>query len=124
MNKKRPINLDLSTIKFPVMAIASILHRISGVGLFILLPFILYLLSLSLKNSLSFDYLLIQLESPLYKILIWAFTTALIYHLLAGFRHLLMDIGLGESLESGRLSALIVIKVSILLTFILGIWLW
>ena len=124
MNKKRPINLDLTTLKFPVMAISSILHRISGVVLFLLLPFMLYLLSLSLRSPLSFNDLLIQMQSPLYKLGIWAFLTALVYHLLAGVRHLFMDIGIGETLKSGRQSAIFVISASVILTFIVGMWIW
>lgn len=124
MSQKRPINLDLGTMKFPPMAIASILHRVSGVVLFLLLPPMLYLLRLSLKNSESFSQLQILLASPYYKLLLWAFSAALIFHLLAGIRHLLMDIGYGEELHSGRYSAIFVIAMAVILTILLGIWIW
>lgn len=124
MNKKRPVNLDLGTLKFPVMSIASILHRISGLVLFLLLPMMLYFLKLSLDSLQSFADLQIMLASPWLKVLLWAFATALIYHLLAGIRHLLMDIGIGEHLEQGRKSAAFVIGCSVILTILLGIWIW
>lgn len=124
MNKKRPVNLDLGTLKFPVMSIASILHRISGLVLFLLLPMMLYFLKLSLDSLQSFADLQIMLASPWLKVLLWAFATALIYHLLAGIRHLLMDIGIGEHLEQGRKSAVFVIGCSVILTILLGIWIW
>ncbi|MBA2657566.1 MAG: succinate dehydrogenase, cytochrome b556 subunit [Tatlockia sp.] len=124
MNQKRPINLDLVTMKFPPMAIASLLHRISGLLLFILLPFMLYLLSLSLKSLESFTELQLLLTSPFYKLALWVFSAAVIYHLLAGIRHMIMDLGYGESLNAGRQTAIFVISLSIIITIFLGIWLW
>lgn len=124
MNKKRPINLDLGTLKFPPMAIASILHRISGVLLFLLLPLILYFLSLSLENAESFANLQTLLTNPFAKVVLWAFSAALVYHLLAGIRHLLMDLGIGEHLSEGRHTAIFVIGCSVVLTLLLGIWIW
>ncbi|WP_094090021.1 succinate dehydrogenase, cytochrome b556 subunit [Legionella clemsonensis] len=124
MNQKRPINLDLGTMKFPPMAIASILHRISGVVLFLLMPAMLYFLALSLQSENSFIELQQKLAHPFHKLVLWAFGAALVYHLLAGIRHLLMDLGYGEQLKSGRRSAIIVIVLSIILTLLLGIWIW
>lgn len=124
MNTKRPINLDLTTIKFPPMAIASILHRVSGVVLFLLFPFILYYFDLSLRGTSSFAALRLTLESLSAKLMLWAFGAALIYHLLAGIRHLIMDAGYGEHLSAGRNSAIGVIIASVVLTLLLGFWLW
>ncbi|WP_028388221.1 succinate dehydrogenase, cytochrome b556 subunit [Legionella fairfieldensis] len=124
MNQKRPVNLDLGTMKFPAMAIASILHRISGLFLFLLLPFMLYLLSRSLNSPESFATLYLQLASPYYKFLVWIFSASLVYHLLAGIRHMVMDLGFGESLKAGRYSAIIVIFLAVVLTIFLGIWIW
>jgi succinate dehydrogenase / fumarate reductase cytochrome b subunit len=124
VNQKRPINLDLRTMKFPPMAIASILHRISGVVLFLLMPVMLYFLEISLRSPESYTLLQKLLSHPLHKLMLWAFSAALIYHLLAGIRHLLMDMGYGEHLSSGRHSANLVIALSIILTFFAGIWIW
>ncbi|MFA5958898.1 MAG: succinate dehydrogenase, cytochrome b556 subunit [Tatlockia sp.] len=124
MNKKRPINLNLATIQFPVMAIVSILHRISGLILFLLFPWILYLASQSLTNADSFLQTHDLLQHPLSKLLSWAFGSALIYHLLAGIRHLIMDLGYGEQVCQGRRSAIAVITLTVILDLLLGIWIW
>lgn len=124
MSKQRPKNLNLFTIRFPIPAIISILHRISGVILFLLIPFMLWGLSLSLSSPQDFDDLHLFLSSPFMKLLIWGCLAAFIYHFIAGIRHLLMDVHVGEELKSGRLSAQLTLAVSIILIILAGIWLW
>lgn len=124
MKDKRPVNLDLATMRFPVMAIASIFHRISGIGLFVLLPVMMWYLDGSLQSSESFQATKALLASPFHMIIIWAFLTSLSYHILAGLRHILMDLGWGEDLSSGRNSAITVIVLAIVLAILLGIWIW
>ena len=65
-----------------------------------------------------------MLTNPYFKLPLWAFSTALIYHVLAGFRHMAMDIGLGEGLVTARRSAIVVIALAIVLTISLGVWIW
>ncbi|MDF1828212.1 MAG: succinate dehydrogenase, cytochrome b556 subunit [Legionellaceae bacterium] len=125
MNDQRPINLNLGSLKFPPMAIASILHRISGIGLFLLLPLMLYFLKLSLASAASFEHLQMLLTTCVwYKLAILAFAAALIYHVLAGVRHLLMDMGFGESLVAARRSAFVVIGLAVIGTLLFGASLW
>lgn len=124
MNKKRPINLDLSSLSFPPMAIASILHRISGILLFILLPIMLFILGQSLQSEESFAQIKTMLANPFYKLMLWAFGASLIYHVLAGIRHILMDMGFGEHLAAGRRTAVLVIVLAVISTIFLGIWIW
>lgn len=124
MNKKRPINLDLTTIQFPITAIVSILHRISGVILFFYLPFLLWLLDQSFNSSTHFLNLQANLSEPSMKWLIWILLAALFYHLIAGIRHLLMDLHRGDSLQGGRLGAKLTIVIATVLTLIAGVWLW
>lgn len=124
MNNKRPINLDLRTIKFPITAIGSILHRISGFILFFAIPVFLWVLQASLKSEQSYLALSDCLSQPVVAFFIWAFVAALIYHLLAGIRHLFMDIGWGESLKAGRASISVVFVLSIILIVLAGVWLW
>jgi succinate dehydrogenase / fumarate reductase cytochrome b subunit len=123
VNDKRPINLDLTSLKYPPMAIVSILHRISGLVLFLLMPVMLYLLSLSLHSTESFTHLQTLLLKPSYKFLLWVFSISLVYHLLAGIRHMIMDLGYGEELGAGRISATIIIIAAFILAIFLGIWL-
>jgi succinate dehydrogenase / fumarate reductase, cytochrome b subunit len=124
MNKKRPINLDLTTIHFPITAIASILHRISGIILFLYAPFLIWLLDQSLSSSTHFLNLQSNLSEPFMKWLIWLFLASIFYHLLAGIRHILMDFHIGESLRTGRLGAKLTIGISVVLTLFAGVWLW
>lgn len=121
---KRPINLNLLTIRFPITAIVSIMHRISGFFLFLVIPVFLAIMALSLQSPEAFFTVHSCFAHPLVKLLILAFLFALFYHLVAGIRHLLMDAGVGEELKPARLSAVLVIVLSISLTGLMGIYLW
>ncbi len=124
VNSKRPVNLDITTIKLPLPAYTSILHRISGVILFIGLGFLLYGLELSLASEESFGSLKGLLSAPLAKFIIWGILSALIYHFIAGVKHLLMDVDVGDGKESGRLGAIITLVLSIALIILAGVWVW
>ncbi|KZX62002.1 MULTISPECIES: succinate dehydrogenase, cytochrome b556 subunit [unclassified Alcanivorax] len=124
MNDKRPVNLDLSTIKFPVTAIASITHRVTGVAIFLALPILLWMLDRSLASPESFADLKELMTSPLVKLVVWAILAVLLYHLVAGIRHLVMDAGVGESLEGGRRGAKLVFIISVVLILLVGGWIW
>ncbi|MDQ8039325.1 MAG: succinate dehydrogenase, cytochrome b556 subunit [Rickettsiella sp.] len=121
---KRPVNLNLLTIRFPLTAIISILHRVSGFILFLIIPIFLGLLTISLKSPEGFFIAHNCLTYPLIKVLILGFLFALFYHLLAGIRHLVMDSGIGEDLKSARFTAWLVIGSAIVLTTMMGIYLW
>lgn len=92
--------------------------------MFLLLPFALYFLDLSVKNAGTYARVQECLSQVSYKLLLWMFLAALTYHLLAGIRHMIMDLGFGESLECGRRSALWVIILAVIFTLLLGIWIW
>lgn len=122
--RDRPVNLNLMTIKFPIPAIASILHRISGLLLFIFIPFLLWALQTSLDSSGSYQDLITYLSSPLSKFIIWVLITSFTYHLFAGVRHIIQDFGWGESLTVGRISAYVVMILTLVVAICIGIWLW
>ncbi|MFK3796435.1 MULTISPECIES: succinate dehydrogenase, cytochrome b556 subunit [unclassified Pseudomonas] len=124
MNSQRPVNLDLRTIKLPITAITSILHRISGIILFVGIAFMLYALGKSLGSEEGFADVKATLTSPLAKFIAWGLLSALLYHLVAGVRHLIMDSGVGETLEGGKLGSKIVIAVSVVLIVLAGVWIW
>ena len=124
VNKNRPINLDLKTIKFPLPAIASILHRVSGVIIFFSIPVLLWVLSYSLKSESSFEALKACLDGFFVTMVLWAICAALFYHFVAGVRHLLMDLGVGESLEGGIKGTKIAFLVAAVMILGMGIWLW
>jgi succinate dehydrogenase / fumarate reductase cytochrome b subunit len=124
MNNKRPVNLNLFTIRFPITAIVSILHRASGVFLFLLLPLLLWMFGMSLSSEQNYVRLQGYLTAPFTKLLVWLILAPLFYHLIAGIRHLLMDFHLGEERQSGRLGAQLTLIVSIIVAVLLGVWLW
>lgn len=124
MKNQRPKNLNLFTIRQPLPAIVSILHRISGIILFLLIPFLLWVLNLSLSNPEGYETLHEYLSSNTAKFIIWCSLSAFFYHFVAGIRHLLMDVHLGEELKSGRLSARITLVIAGLLIIMAGVWLW
>lgn len=123
MNNNRPVNLNLAAFKFPVTSISSILHRVSGVLLFIAIPFCLWALQLSLTPA-GFAEVQQVMNGMLAKIITWLILSLLAYHIIAGVRHLLMDAGIGESLEGGRRGAFLVIFLGVVSAGLLGVWLW
>ena len=124
MKDKRAINLDLTTIHFPIPAIISIIHRISGVLLFLAIPFVLYFFQQSLYSVQAFNELKLGLNQPWFKVFVWIFTTGLMYHLIAGIRHLIMDLGVGESKQGGRCGAWVVLILTLIVAILIGIKLW
>jgi succinate dehydrogenase / fumarate reductase cytochrome b subunit len=123
-NNKRPKHLDLLKIRLPIPGIVSILHRISGALLFLLIPFLLYGFQQSLASPESYAGLKGFFGIWLVKValigLIWAF----IYHALAGLRYLAIDLHYGVALQPARTSAKLVLGLSIVLTIVLGAALW
>jgi succinate dehydrogenase / fumarate reductase cytochrome b subunit len=124
MKTDRPINLALLTFKYPLAALASIAHRISGVLLFVGIAFLLYLLDESLASEQGLDDARALLQSPLPKIVLLALVATLIYHLVAGVKHLLLDFHVGDSLEGGHIAAQATIGISAVLILLAGVWLW
>jgi succinate dehydrogenase / fumarate reductase cytochrome b subunit len=120
----RPVNLDIGTMRLPITAWASITHRASGVFLFAGMAVLIWALDASLASPESFASLVECLDSALVKLVIWAVTAGLIYHSLAGVKHLIADFGIGETMEGGILGARIVIGLSIVLILLAGIWIW
>lgn len=124
MKKKRPVNLNLFTIRFPLPAIISILHRISGFALFLFIPFLLWLLHTSLASVEQFANLQQLLTAVPAKIILILLIASLFYHLFAGIRHLLMDAQIGETLKGANLGAILTLIFSAICTVIVGYWLW
>lgn len=123
-NKQRPVNLDLQTISFPVTAIASILHRVSGVIMFVSLAILLWMLGTSLSSPDGFELVVSILDNLLVKLVVWGILTALAYHIVGGIRHLIMDLGYGEELESGKQSARVAFVITGVLAVLAGVLVW
>ncbi|MCE2593285.1 succinate dehydrogenase cytochrome b556 subunit [Motilimonas cestriensis] len=124
MKKQRPVNLDLQTISFPVTAIASILHRVSGVIVFVALAILLSLLAQSLGSKEGFENVASLADNFFIKFILWGILTALAYHIVVGIRHMIMDLGYWEELESGTQSAKVSFIIAIILSLLAGIMVW
>lgn len=124
-NDNRPINVnpsDLLAFAWPITALTSITHRVSGVILFIGIAFGLYALEKSLASEEGFEAIRGIMNSPFGMFVTWALLSALAYHFVAGIKHLVMDFGFGETIESSRLASITTILVSAVLILLAGIW--
>lgn len=117
--KKRPKNLDLTTIRLPLPGKVSILHRVSGAGLFLFLPVLLWLFSASLTSVDSFSTFKSVFSSLPAKVVLAGLIWAFVHHFCAGIRFLLLDLHIGIEKEAARKSAAVVLAVSIPLTLVL-----
>lgn len=124
--KSRPKFLDLFILgpKMSITAKISILHRASGVILFLAIPLLLYVLHKSLTSASFYEALYGVMANPIvkliYLVLIWAF----VYHLCSGVRFLFLDIHKGVEVAKAKATAKIVVAVSIVLTIVLGVLIW
>lgn len=124
MKTDRPINLQISTMRMPITAIVSILHRLSGLALFIFLPFVLWGLGLSLSSAAGYAKFVHFLGGPVMRAVAWFLSASLIYHCCAGTKHLLMDMGWGETKRSGRVFSFITLLIAAALMGWVGCLLW
>ncbi|AIK13230.1 succinate dehydrogenase cytochrome b556 large subunit [Pectobacterium carotovorum subsp. carotovorum] len=125
MKKQRPVNLELQTIQFPVTAIASILHRVSGVITFVAVGILLWLLGTSLSSEEGFLRAAEIMDSFIVKFIVWGILVALAYHIVGGIRHLLMDFGyIEEDLAAGKRSANLSFIITVVLSILAGVLVW
>ncbi len=82
------------------------------------------MLDTSLSSEAGFDQVKACLQNPLAKLVLWGVLSALMYHLAAGIRHLIMDADIGVELKSGRLGSQLLIVISIILIILMGVWIW
>jgi len=123
--KPRPVYLNLFAIRQPVPAIVSVLHRISGALLFVAgIPLLLWLVQRSLASPDAWAQMRATLSTPLAKLVLVVMAWAYFHHLIAGIRHLLMDLHWGMDLKSGRQSAALTLVLAILLTLAVAVKLW
>ena len=126
MTAERPVNLSLPGLfaAMPVTAVASILHRITGMVLFVGTIYLCYLLDLALGDQAGFERAASMLATPAGKVALWAILAALSYHLLAGIRHLLLDFHIGDTLAASRLGSWISILLALAAIVAAAVWLW
>ena len=125
MRTEQPVNLDPTKFHFPPMAIVSICHRISGFILFLSMPLIFYLLHQATLSEASFwDLQQLLIHNHWLKVVVWITLSATFFHLFSGIRHLIMDLGFGESVRKGRITAYMVFIVSFIAMVLAGVWIW
>ncbi len=124
MNKQRPKHLALHLIKLPLPGFVSILHRISGLLLFLALPLLLLMLQYSLRSIETYTQLLAMLAHPLAKLMLFGLLWAFLHHFCAGLRYLAIDLHYVRDLAQARSSSKVVMAASLLLTVLFGVKLW
>lgn len=113
--------IDATGYRLPLAGFVSILHRASGMLMFLLLPFILYLLDKSITSELSFAVLKNFTSGIFVKLIILALSWAYLHHFCAGVRHLFMDFHVGLNKDSARQSAVGVFAVSLSLAALIAL---
>jgi succinate dehydrogenase / fumarate reductase cytochrome b subunit len=121
---RRFTNIHVTQIiryRLPAAGIVSILHRISGAMMFVLLPFVLYLFDKSITSEISFEYLKGYVSHPLVKLAVLALCWGYLQHFCAGLRHLIMDMHFGLEKHEAAKSAKIVLAISLALTALVAL---
>lgn len=123
VSDNRPFFLNLLKIHLPVTGFVSILHRISGLLLFIAIPFTVYVFDLSLQGSAGFDRASVLLVHPVLQLLGLLLVWSLLHHLFAGIRFLLTDLDIGLAKVQAVRSAwtVFVLELVVLILIVAGI---
>ena len=121
--ENRPVFLDIARIHMPVTAVISIAHRLTGMVLFLFIPFSIYLLQRSLTSPEDFVWVMSLLDAPFFRaiaiVLLWFF----IHHLLAGIRYLLLDFDIGIEKDVSRKGAWVVVVSGVITILASAVWL-
>ncbi|MDO9189348.1 MAG: succinate dehydrogenase, cytochrome b556 subunit [Sulfurimicrobium sp.] len=124
MPRRRPVYLNLFKIRLPLPGIVSIMHRMSGALLFLLLPLLLYVLQLSLASEQGYAEVRAWLDLTLVKLFVIGVIWAYLHHFCMGLRYLALDFDIGADLPQARFSSKLVLAVSMGATILAGAWLW
>lgn len=119
--KQRPKNLDLFTIRLPINAVVSIMHRASGVLLFLIQPVLLWALYLSLSSDQGYARVVMHFQQWPVKLLATVLAAAFLHHFYAGIRHLAMDVHWMTTLQKARFSSRVVLGL-VAITMLFVIW--
>ncbi len=124
MNTERPVYLSLTQFRWPIPAISSITHRVTGVFLFVALGYLLWLLAGALDSPAGYERSAEAMNHFLPRFIVWAVLTALAFHIFAGLKHLVMDFHYWDSMRAGRASSVTVFVLSAIAAILAGVWLW
>ena len=120
MTDNRPVYLNLFRIRLPTTGIVSFAHRVSGVFLFLAIPFSIYLLDLSVTTAQGFEHSMQMLQRPVMQVILLILAWALVHHFLAGIRYLFLDFDIGIDKAGSNKSAwsVIIIEVCIMAVYV------
>ena len=123
--RQRPKYYDLNLLNLPMPGLVSILHRITGVVMFLfLIPAVLFVLQCTLDAETGFNKWKSIFSEPVVKLIVLGFVWSYLHHLFAGIRYLLLDIHVGVALEPARTSARLVLALGLIATAIVGVRIW
>lgn len=125
MNKARPVNLNLLSISFPITAIASIMHRVCAVILWVGFGFLLLAASYALSSEEGFHAVAELLRTNFFaQFVAWGLTTATGYYFMGTVKHLVQDMGFFESLEGGKFISWLALSFGVVTGIFMGIVIW
>jgi succinate dehydrogenase / fumarate reductase cytochrome b subunit len=123
-SRHRPKNLKLASIRLPIPALVSILHRATGALIFLLLPLMLWAFQRSLSSPDGYQQIAGMAQHPLAKLVMLGVFWAFAHHFLAGVRHLTLDMRIGLEIRQARRSGKLVLFGGLLLTLLIGAVWW
>ena len=121
MAAKRPVYLNLFKIRLPTTGIVSFAHRVSGVLLFLAIPFSVYVVDRSVASSRGYEETVQLLQQPLIQVILLLLVWALVHHFLAGIRYLFLDFDIGIDKASSNMTAWTVLLTEVC---IIGVYIW
>jgi succinate dehydrogenase / fumarate reductase cytochrome b subunit len=124
MSRPRPKYLNLVRIRLPVPGLVSIMHRVSGAALFLFIPFLLTLFEMSLDSAQAYNRFKAVAGHWVIKLVLIGLAWAYIHHLLAGVRHLALDLHYGTDLAPARATSWAVLAGGIALALIFAVVIW
>ena len=125
MNDTRPVNLDLMSIKLPLSALASILHRVSAVIIWVGFAVLLAVLCYATRSEDSFQELAAALGGNfLVQFVVWGFLSALGYYCVATVKHLVQDMGFFEDKQSGQVISGVALGLGARMVILAGALVW
>ncbi len=125
MSDTRPVNLDIATVRLPISAYASILHRICAVIIWVGFTALLAITSCALGSEASFEEVANTLQSNfLVQFLVWGFLSALGYYCMGTIKHIIQDFGHFEDKEGGQMISTVAIVGGVVLCLLAGVLVW
>jgi len=121
LKDERPVYLNLFKIRLPIAGVVSLAHRASGILMFLAMPFIVYLLDLSVQSADGFEQALSILQHPLLVLVQILFVWALAHHLFAGIRFLLIDADIAIEKQPANRAAWLVMLSAIAVVVIVSL---